>query len=137
LVVWISGVQPVLADKDYSPLNSAQIFQLSASSPAVPSLYPPVAEQAAAAQINSKQVWRLQTPVVQPRARHQDKYGLTHNALREVRPGRYQPIYKVIDVQRNPVAMRRAFDARKLTFSPHVKPVSYERKIRFRIGKRQ
>ncbi len=65
LVVWISGVQPVLADKDSSSLNSAQIYQLSASPPTVPSLYPLVTEQGAAAQSNSQQVWRLQNPVVQ------------------------------------------------------------------------
>ena len=130
LVIWVSGVQPVLASRDVSPANPAQVYQLSVVPMTAPSLYPLVTEHAVAGQMNKAQAWRLQTPLALTAALDPG------NALRAVRASRYQPIYKVMDIQSNPVAMRRAIDARRLTVSPHVEPVRYEQKFSFRIDRR-
>jgi outer membrane biosynthesis protein TonB len=168
-VIWVSGVQPVLAGKDAYPLNSAQVYQLSVSPADVPALYPLVSEQPATVQPDNLQARRLQNPVelasavypgkalaagyeyevtisfavagdgtvIRPHAHQQDNYGFAQSALRAVRASRYLPLHKVIDRQSNTVAMRRAFDARKWTFSPHVQPVRYKRKFFFRVGRRE
>ncbi|XOV83864.1 MAG: M56 family metallopeptidase [bacterium] len=74
--------------------------------------------------------------VVQPHALKEDKFGFAHSALRAVRASRYQPLHKITDIKRNPVAIRRARDARSVTFSPHETAVRYERKFIFRIDRR-
>ncbi|MCR9261607.1 MAG: energy transducer TonB [Pseudomonadaceae bacterium] len=167
-VTWVSGVKPVLADKEENAVDPVLFHQLSAPLQAESFVYPLVKDQSASLEPGFATPGRLRRPVelvsavypgraladgqehevsisfavaadgavVQPKAQQQDDYGFAQSALRAVSSSRYQPLHKLNDIQSNSVATRRAADARKMTVSPHVKPVRYERKFFFRIERR-
>jgi beta-lactamase regulating signal transducer with metallopeptidase domain len=169
LVTWVSGVKPVLADKQTVVFDPLLLQPLALPQHSGASVYPFVIDQPASQRPGDTMLWRLRNPVelpsavypgsalaagyehevtisftvaedgtvVQPRAQQLDKYGFAQSALRAVSSSRYQPLHRLTDIQTNTMSIRRALKTRKLSASPHVKPVVYERKFFFRIERRQ